>query len=35
MAGAGHLAPGVHMIDGLFAAVDPGRNFNPGKIVAK
>jgi alkyldihydroxyacetonephosphate synthase len=28
-------APGVHMIDGLFAAMDPGRNFNPGKIVAK
>jgi len=28
-------APGVHMIDGLFAATDPGRNFNPGKIVAK
>ena len=28
-------APGVHMIDGLFAAMDPGRNFNPGKIVVK
>src|SRR5512133_673795 len=28
-------APGVHMIDGLFTAVDPGRNFNPGKIIAK
>jgi alkyldihydroxyacetonephosphate synthase len=28
-------APGVHMIDGLFAAMDPGRNFNPGKIIAK
>jgi alkyldihydroxyacetonephosphate synthase len=28
-------APGVHMIDGLFAATDPGRNFNPGKIVVK
>ena len=28
-------APGVHMIEGLFAAMDPGRNFNPGKIVAK
>lgn len=28
-------APGVHMIDGLFAAVDPGQNFNPGKIVVK
>ncbi|HEX7210625.1 MAG TPA: FAD-binding oxidoreductase [Propionibacteriaceae bacterium] len=28
-------APGVHMIDGLFTAMDPGRNFNPGKIVAK
>ena len=27
-------APGVAMISGLFAAVDPGRNFNPGKIVA-
>ncbi|HEX8509694.1 MAG TPA: FAD-binding oxidoreductase, partial [Propionibacteriaceae bacterium] len=27
--------PGVHMLDGLFAAVDPGRNFNPGKIIAK
>src|SRR6188472_749947 len=26
-------APGVHMIDGLFTAMDPGRNFNPGKIV--
>jgi alkyldihydroxyacetonephosphate synthase len=28
-------APGVHMIDGLFSATDPGRNFNPGKIIAK
>ncbi len=28
-------APGVHMIDGLFTAMDPGRNFNPGKIVTK
>jgi len=28
-------APGVHMIDGLFTAMDPGRNFNPGKIIAK
>ncbi len=28
-------APGVHMIDGLFAAIDPGSNFNPGKIVVK
>ena len=28
-------APGVHMIDGLFAAMDPGGNFNPGKIVVK
>jgi alkyldihydroxyacetonephosphate synthase len=28
-------APGVHMIDGLFAATDPGGNFNPGKIVVK
>ncbi|MFP5282723.1 MAG: FAD-binding oxidoreductase [Actinomycetes bacterium] len=28
-------APGVHLIDGLFSAIDPGRNFNPGKIVAK
>jgi alkyldihydroxyacetonephosphate synthase len=28
-------APGVHMIDGLFAAVDPGQNFNPGKIIVK
>jgi alkyldihydroxyacetonephosphate synthase len=28
-------APGVHMIDGLFTALDPGRNFNPGKIIAK
>jgi len=26
-------APGVHMLDGLFSAVDPGQNFNPGKIV--
>jgi alkyldihydroxyacetonephosphate synthase len=28
-------APGVHMIDGLLTAMDPGRNFNPGKIIAK
>jgi alkyldihydroxyacetonephosphate synthase len=28
-------APGVHMIDGLFTAMDPGRNFNPGKIILK
>ncbi len=28
-------APGVHMIDGLFSAIDPGRNFNPGKIIVK
>jgi len=28
-------APGVHLIDGLFAAIDPGGNFNPGKIVVK
>jgi alkyldihydroxyacetonephosphate synthase len=27
--------PGVHMIDSLFIAMDPGRNFNPGKIIAK
>jgi len=27
--------PGVAMIDGVFKAVDPGRNFNPGKIVSK
>jgi alkyldihydroxyacetonephosphate synthase len=27
--------PGVHMIDGLFTAMDPGRNFNPGKIIPK
>jgi alkyldihydroxyacetonephosphate synthase len=26
-------APGVAMIDGVFKAVDPGRNFNPGKIT--
>jgi alkyldihydroxyacetonephosphate synthase len=26
-------APGVTLIDGVFAAVDPGRNFNPGKIT--
>jgi hypothetical protein len=25
----------VHMIDGLFTAMDPGRNFNPGKIIVK
>ncbi|MCE3276858.1 MAG: putative FAD-linked oxidase [Propionibacteriaceae bacterium] len=28
-------AAGVHMIDGLFTAMDPGRNLNPGKIIAK
>jgi alkyldihydroxyacetonephosphate synthase len=28
-------AAGVHMIDGLFTAMDPGRNFNPSKIIAK
>jgi alkyldihydroxyacetonephosphate synthase len=28
-------APGVHMIDGLLTSMDPGRNFNPGKIIAK
>ena len=28
-------APGVHMIDGLFTAMDPGKNFNPGKIISK
>ena len=28
-------APGVHMIDGLFTAMDPGKNFNPGKIIPK
>jgi alkyldihydroxyacetonephosphate synthase len=28
-------APGVHMIDGLFTSMDPGHNFNPGKIIAK
>jgi alkyldihydroxyacetonephosphate synthase len=28
-------APGVHLIDGLFSAMDPGGNFNPGKIVVK
>ena len=28
-------AAGVHFIDGLFSAVDPGRNFNPGKVVLK
>ena len=28
-------AAGVHLIDGLFSAVDPGQNFNPGKIVVK
>ena len=27
--------PGVHMIDGLLAAMDPGHNLNPGKIVVK
>lgn len=26
-------APGVAMIDGVFAAVDPNRNLNPGKIT--
>ena len=26
-------AAGVAMIDGLFNAVDPGRNFNPGKVT--
>jgi alkyldihydroxyacetonephosphate synthase len=25
--------PGVAMIDGVFGAVDPGRNFNPGKVT--
>ena len=24
---------GVHIMEGLFAAVDPGRNLNPGKIT--
>jgi alkyldihydroxyacetonephosphate synthase len=28
-------APGIHMIDGLLTSMDPGRNFNPGKIIAK
>ncbi|HET9873501.1 MAG TPA: FAD-binding oxidoreductase [Propionibacteriaceae bacterium] len=28
-------APGVHMVSGLLASVDPGGNFNPGKIIAK
>ncbi|GAA3629704.1 FAD-binding oxidoreductase [Microlunatus ginsengisoli] len=28
-------AAGVHFIDGLFSAVDPGQNFNPGKVVVK
>jgi alkyldihydroxyacetonephosphate synthase len=28
-------AAGVHMIDGLFTAMDPGLNLNPGKIIAK
>jgi alkyldihydroxyacetonephosphate synthase len=28
-------AAGVHMIDGLFTAMDPGRNLNPGKIIPK
>ena len=28
-------APGVHMIEGLFSAIDPGQNFNPGKIIVK
>jgi len=26
-------APGVTMIDGVFGAIDPSRNFNPGKIT--
>ena len=25
--------PGVAMIDGVFSAIDPGRNFNPGKVT--
>jgi alkyldihydroxyacetonephosphate synthase len=28
-------APGIHMIDGLLTSMDPGRNFNPGKTIAK
>ena len=28
-------APGIHMIDGLLTSMDPGRNFNPGKIIAR
>jgi alkyldihydroxyacetonephosphate synthase len=28
-------SPGIHMIDGLLTSMDPGRNFNPGKIIAK
>jgi len=28
-------AAGVHMIDGLFTAMDPGRNLNPGKIIPR
>jgi alkyldihydroxyacetonephosphate synthase len=28
-------APGVHMIEGLFSAMDPNSNFNPGKIIPK
>ena len=28
-------AAGVHMIDGLFTAMDPGRTLNPGKIIPK
>jgi alkyldihydroxyacetonephosphate synthase len=28
-------AAGAHLIDGLFSAIDPGHNFNPGKIVVK
>lgn len=28
-------ASGVHMISGLLSSVDPGANFNPGKIIAK
>ena len=26
-------APGVALLDALFAGTDPGRNLNPGKIV--
>ncbi|HEY5978326.1 MAG TPA: FAD-linked oxidase C-terminal domain-containing protein, partial [Microlunatus sp.] len=28
-------SPGVAMIDGVFRAVDPGRNFNPGKVTGR